>query len=120
MSTAGKWFVQGKVCAHCVMAGIWPCFLDVSSPNLNRTAPFTPMHNLENRLYARTHTSDYRPLREPRATPREVRASTTPTVVLQLPTVNQNRSSSSEPEAPAAAAVEHGPKELCIKTATNP
>ena len=62
------------------MAGTWPCFLDVSSPNLNGTAPFTPMHNLENSLRARTHTSDYRPLREPRATPREVRASTTHTV----------------------------------------
>ena len=65
-----------------------------------------------------THTSDYRPLREPRD---PVRASTTPTVALQLPTANQNRSSrssSSQPEA--AAAVEHGPKELCIKTVTNP
>ena len=78
------------------MAGIWPCFLDVSSPNLNGTAPFTPMHNLENSLRAHTHTSDYRPLREPRATPREVRASTTPTVVLYiLPTVNQSKSSRS-------------------------
>ena len=67
-------------------------------------------------MRAHTHTSDYRPLREPRGTPREVRASTTPiTVVLQLPTV---RSSSSQPEA--AAAVERGPKELCIKTVTNP
>ena len=46
----------GKVCAHCVMAGICPCFLDVSSPNLNGTAPFTPMRNLENRLHAHTHT----------------------------------------------------------------
>ena len=72
-------------------------------------------------MHTQTHTSDYRPLREPRATLREVRVSTTPTVALQLPTVNQNRSSrssSSQPEA--AAAVEHGRKELCIKTVTNP
>ena len=27
------------MCAHCVMAGTWPCFLDVSSPNLNGMCP---------------------------------------------------------------------------------
>ena len=35
------------------MAGI----LDVSSPNLNGTALFTPMHNLENKLHAYTQSS---------------------------------------------------------------
>ena len=45
------------MCAHCVMAGIWPCFLDVSSPSLNGTAPFTPMCNLENMLHARAQVT---------------------------------------------------------------
>ena len=30
---ARKRHVQGHVCAHCVMAGILPCFLDASSPS---------------------------------------------------------------------------------------
>ena len=108
------------MCAHCVMAGTWPYFLGASSPSLNCTTPFTPKRNLENRLHAHTQVTLVL-CASPAQTPGEVRASTTHTVVLQLPAVNQNRSSrssSSQPEA--AAAVEHGPKELCIKTVTNP
>ena len=76
------------------------------------------MHNLESGL------RDYRPLREPRATPREVRARFARARLLQS-SYSFLRSTNTE-AAGAAAAVNQKqqqwcmPKELCIKTVTNP